>query len=151
MTIHELRVAATHQQISALGQRMFAESRFSRLGFDHGLAEGYAQRILSDPVYISYGSFIGGELVGMVVGICGATLPFSASIVAHEHLLFVAPEHRTPWLAAKLIQAFVTESKRRGARDITFSNGTGYEPDRVGKLFEVCGLARVGGLYVLEV
>lgn len=149
--LHELRVAATAQQIAALGQRMFAESRFSRLGFDRGLADGYAQRIVNDRLFIGFGAFEDQELTGMVVGICGPTLPFTAAVVAHEHLLFIAPEHRSPWLAAKLIQAFIAEAKARGARDITFSNGTGYQPERVGKLFEICGLSRVGGLYVLEV
>lgn len=137
--------------IVELGRRMCAESRFDRLGYDDDLAEGFALRILQDPAMIGLGYFDTlGNLLGMVVGLCGATLPFSRSVVAHEHLLFIDKPHRAPHAAAKLIYAFLDEARLRGARDITFSNGTGYEPDRVGKLFEICGGTRVGGLYVWE-
>lgn len=151
MITHELRVAATDKQIVDIGRRMFDESRFSRLGFDADIALSYARRILSDPMCVGFGIFHAGALIGFITGICGATLPFTSAVVANQHLLYVLPEHRSTWAGPRLIRAFIHETQRRGARDITFSNGTGYEPDRVGKLFEVCGLARVGGLYVLEV
>ena len=151
VTLRALSRAADAPRIVALGQSMFGESRFARLGFDRDLADSYAARITADPLCIGFGAFDGEDLVGMAVGACGATLPFSRALVAHEHLLYIAPTHREPWLASRLIRAFIEEAERRGARDIVFSNGTGYQPERVGKLFQLCGLTHVGGLYVKEI
>lgn len=152
MNLKPLHAAATSEQIVALGREMSMESRFARLGYDGGMAAAHARRMLTDLAYIGFGLFTADdELVGMVSGACGVHLPFTRAIVAHQQLLYIAPEHRAPWQAAKLIHAFIAEARERGARDITFSNGTGYEPERVGKLFEICGLSRVGGLYVMEV
>lgn len=150
--IRSLRAFATSAQVVALGREMATESRFARLGYDDERAAAHALRMLTDPAYIGYGVFTpGGDLVGFISGACGKHLPFSSAIVAHQHLLFISEPHRAPFVAARLIQAFIVDARARGARDITFSNGTGYEPERVGKLFEICGLSRVGGLYVMEV
>jgi GNAT superfamily N-acetyltransferase len=150
--LHELRVSATAQQILDLGREMTMESRFARLGFDETLARAFAEKILALPAVIGYGLITPeGELVGMIVGTCSAALPWTDAMVAQQTLLYITPRQRSPWQAAKLIETFVEEAKRRGARDITFSNGTGYQPERVGKLFEICGLPRIGGLYALEV
>jgi GNAT superfamily N-acetyltransferase len=148
--IRSLRAFATSAQVVTLGREMAMESRFARLGYDDERAAAHALRMLTDPAYIGYGVFEGGDLVGFISGTCGRHLPFSDAIVAHQQLLFISPSHRAPFLAARLIQAFIADARARGARDITFSNGTGYEPERVGKLFEICGLSRVGGLYVME-
>lgn len=142
--------SATCEQIVALGREMTMESRFARLGYDDGLAGAHAARMVSLG-YIGFGVFTDdGDLVGFISGVCGAFLPWTPAIVARQHLLYITPAHRAPWLAAKLIQAFVAEAKERGALDIVLENGTGYEPERVGKLFEICGGTRVGGLYAWE-
>jgi GNAT superfamily N-acetyltransferase len=119
-------------------------------GFDADLAATYARRICSDPVAVGSGAFDGAALVGFITGICGATLPFTRSVVAIQHLLYVTPPHRRQWLAGKLVWSFIDEARARGARDITMSTGTGCEPEAVGKLFEICRLAHVGGIYVME-
>ena len=151
MNIIDFREAGRADQIVELGRRMFAESRFARLGFDADLAEAYAQRMVLDPLSIAFGAYKDDAMVGMVVGMCGASLPFTRSPIANQHLLYIAPEYRRGTVATKLIRAFIAEAKSRGARDITFSNGTGYESYRVGKLFQACGLSQVGGIYVQEV
>lgn len=155
MEIKPLKGNVVERQIVALGRRMFEESRFARLGFSDPLATAYARRMLSDPMHISLGAFhrpemAQAQLVGLAVGVCGVVLPFSAAVVAQEHLLYIAPEFRSGGLARQLIFAFADEARARGARDLMFSNGTGVEPERVGRLFESCGLSRVGGLYVKE-
>lgn len=148
--IGPLRGYATVSQIVELGREMAMESRFARLGYDLPKANDHALRMLTDPSFIGFGAFEGAALVGFVSGVCGEYLPFSRAVVSHQQLLYITPAHRGPWLAAKLIQAFLGEASARRSLDDTFSNGTGYEPERVGKLFEICGLSRVGGLYVRE-
>lgn len=146
-----LRGHATVLQIVDLGREMAMESRFARLGYDLHKAADHATRMLIDPSFIGFGVFESGNLVGFISGVCGEHLPFSRAVVSHQQLLYIQPAHRGPWLAARLIQAFLEEASARRSVDDTFSNGTGYEPERVGKLFEICGLSRVGGLYVREV
>lgn len=148
--IKPLHAGATPEQIVALGREMTMESRYARMGYDDALATEHAMRMLS--LYaIGFGVFTeDGELVGFISGTCGAFLPWTRAVVARQQLLYIAPQHRAPWLAAKLIQAFVAEARERGAVDIVLENGTGYEPDRVGKLFEICGGRPVGGLYAWE-
>jgi GNAT superfamily N-acetyltransferase len=142
---------ATAQQIVDLGREMTMESRFARLGYVDELALAHAQCMLTAPHFIGFGLFSDAfDLVGFISGVCGATLPWTPAVVSHQHLLYITPKHRGPWAAAKLIQAFLDEARARGSVDDTFSNGTGYEPERVGRLFEICGLSHVGGLYVKE-
>lgn len=145
-----LRGNASVLQIVDLGREMAMESRFARLGYDLQKAAGHAHRMLTDPTFIGFGLFEGGDLVGFISGTCGEHLPFSRAVVSNQQLLYITPAHRGPWLAAKLIQAFLDEASARRSLDDTFSNGTGYEPERVGKLFEICGLSRIGGLYARE-
>ena len=145
-----LRGNAMPEQIVALGREMTMESRFARLGYVDELATAHAQRMLTEPQFIGFGIFIDAGLVGFISGVCGAFLPWTRAIVAHQHLLFISRAHRAPRLACRLVEMFLEEARARGSLDDSFSNGTGYEPERVGKLFEICGLSRVGGLYVRE-
>lgn len=150
MNIRPLHAGATVAQIVALGREMTMESRYGRLGYEDEMAAMHATRMLSLD-YIGFGAFTdSGDLVGFISGVCGAFLPWTRAIAARQQLLYITPPHRAPWLAAKLIKAFVDEAKRRGALDIVMENGTGYQPARVGKLFEICGGAPVGGLYAWE-
>lgn len=149
--IRPLAGNTTAERIVELGREMTMESRFARLGYVDEMALAHAHRMLTDPQFIGFGLFAdGGALVGFISGACGPFLPWTDAVVAHQHLLFISPAHRAPWQAARLVQAFLAEAAARGSRDDSFSNGTGYEPERVGKLFEICGLSRVGGLYVRE-
>lgn len=138
---------ASVSDIILLGERMFKESRFSKLEFSFEKAKRYAFDVLTNPEYISVGAFFKRELVGMILGDCGDVLPFTHDSVATEHLLYVDPGFREVRVAFTLIQQFIAQAKERGAKDIIFSNGTGYEPERVGKLFERCGMTKVGGIY----
>lgn len=137
-------------EILELGEAMFEESRFSHLDFDVELAYKYGLAWMVGEEYLFIGAFEGGQLVGMIAGECGAVLPFSSSIISNEHIFYVKPEFRGTKAAPKLIRVYVEESLRRGAKDIVFTNGTGYQPEKVGQLFEACGLKQVGGLYILE-
>lgn len=150
MEIKPLKGNTDIDSIVELGKVMFYESRFARLGFDEEKARKYARNMLESGLLVCFGAFFDGKLGGMVVGICGDTLPFTSAVVANEHLLFVTPEHRNSSAATRLGKAFLAETLKLGSKDTTFSNGTGYQPIRVGRMFESWGLSQVGGLYVKE-
>lgn len=148
--IAPLRGRATVGNVAALGHTMFSESRFAVLGFSVDKAIAYADKIVNDPLFVSIGAFEGESLVGMCVGICGNILPFSCSTVSTQHLFYILQEHRGGKTAYALVNAFIEESAKRGAKDVMFSNGTGYEPEKVDRLYKFCGLSPVGGVYCLE-
>ena len=150
MEIIDFREAGHPGQIVALCHRMVAESRVARLGFGDELPAAYAQRAILDPLFIAFGAFDGATMVGMVVGTCGATLPFTSAVVASDHALYVLPAYRGAGLERELISAFITEARARGAREIMFSNWIGYEPEHVSGLLEAHGLSCVGGVHTKE-
>jgi len=133
-----------------LGRAMFEESRYARLGFDAERAFAYAQALLASPTSLAAGAFLGTDLVGLVAGSCGRVLPFTSAMAAAQHLLYVDPAHRDAGAARGLLCGFVEETLSRGARDVTVTNATGVASERAERLFESCGLARVGGIYVKE-
>lgn len=137
----------TAPELMELAKEMLAESRFARLGADRDKLFFHVSDILTRESWIAFGLFHGDNLCGMAIGLCGEILPFTASRVATEHYLYLQPRHRGAAGAAWLVNSFVAEARRRGARDIVLSNGFGGDPDKVGKLFESCGATRIGGIY----
>lgn len=128
---------------------MFEESRFSKLSADKMKLWNHVESILADAHFLALGALDEGVLCGMCIGVCGQILPFTRDRVATQHYLYLLPEYRGGDTAPCLIQAFISEAKSRGAKDIVFSNGYGGGPDKVGKLFERCGLTLIGGVYTL--
>lgn len=139
-----------HGQLTTLAHEMIEESRFSRLGADGDKLFFHVSNILTNPQSLAFGAFDNGVLCGMAIGVCGDVLPFSAAVVATEHYLFLRKPYRGGKTAYQLVRAFIAGALHRGARDVILSNGYGGDPDKVGKLFELCGCARIGGIYSLE-
>lgn len=149
LEIKPLQGNVTPEELLVLARAMIAESRFARLGVDEDKLFYHVSTILTDTHSLAFGAFDNGVLCGMAIGVCGDVLPFSGAIVATEHYLFLSPNYRGSREGAALVHAFVVEARRRGAQDVVLSNGYGGDPDKVGKLFERCGLTRIGGIYSL--
>ena len=150
LDIKPLQGRVTTEELMELALLMIAESRFAKLGVDRDKLFFHASDILSSDRWIALGAFSGHSLCGMAIGVCGEVLPFTSSKVATEHYLFLEQGYRGGLGGPSLVHGFVAEAKRRGAKDIVLSNGYGGDPDKVGKLFERCGLVRIGGIYTLE-
>lgn len=138
---------ATEADLVHLGRAMFLESRFAPLGFDFDKATAMAQRVLSEPGFISFGAYDRNRLEGFCIGELGPLHPFSSALVADEFLLYLSPKFRGDGSAKDLALHFIAEARRRGARDITFSNGTGFDPERVHQFYLNLGLTHIGGVY----
>lgn len=149
LEIKPLQGNVSREELMAMAQLMFSESRFAHLGVDNDKLFFHVDDVLSNPKSLAFGAFEHGILCGMAIGICGDVLPFTSSIVATEHYLYLRPEYRGGKEAWKLIKAFIVGAKHLGARDVVFSNGFGGDPAKVEKLFERCGLSRVGSIFTL--
>lgn len=149
ITISHMAHRTSVAEVTLLGIEMFRESRYSRLGFAVEKANRYAEELLRSEDHIAVGAFDGDQLVGMCVGDFGRVLPFSHAPVAIQHLFYLLPDYRGGNTAELMAKMFIHEARVRGAQDVVFSNGTGYEPEAVGRLFEHCGLRRIGGVYSL--
>jgi len=147
--IKPLQGQVTIPELMELADEMFHESRFAPLGVDGDKLFFHVSNILSGAQWLAFGAFDSDVLCGMVVGVCGTVLPFTHSVVAIEHYLFLKEGYRGGDLAPRLIGAFQQEALRRGARDITLSNGFGGDPKRVEKLYERCGAVRIGSIFTL--
>lgn len=149
LEIKPLQGNVSPDALLGLARLMIAESRFARLGVDETRLHFHIVDILTQPQSLAFGAFDLGVLCGMAIGVCGTILPFTSAVVATEHYLFLTPAYRGGREAGKLVHAFIQEARARGAQDVVLSNGYGGDPDKVGKLFERCGLTRIGGIYSL--
>lgn len=133
-----------------LARRMFDESQKARLGFDEERTLAFLAEIVTSPSSLSLVAVIDGEVVGMLIGACGQLLPCSSAVVAEEHYLYVLPAERGCHHGAVLLHEWIVAAIAKGARDITVTNATGVEPERVESLFTALGFRRLGGMYVME-
>lgn len=128
-----------------LGRAMHAESRYRELAF----SDAKLQALLE--VLVGGGGFVlvyerGGAPVGMFAGAV-MELYFSDAKLAFDYFLFVRPEHRGGFGAARMVSAFIAWAKAEGAALIDIGISTGVTPERTGALYERLGLAHVGALY----
>lgn len=147
--IREMQGIVTQDQLMDMAEAMVADSRFARLGLDRGKLYQHVRQILTTDNFLALGGFKDGVLSGMCIGVCGKVLPFTQAKVATQHYLYVSPDHRGTDLAVRLVYGFISAAKHRGAQDVVFSNGYGGGPEKVGRLYEKCGLKLLGGVYSL--
>lgn len=149
LEIKPLQGAVTTEELLQVAHLMFSESRFANLGVAEDKLFLHVHDILTNPQWLAFGAFEKGVLCGMVIGLCGAVLPFSSAVVATEHYLYLRQEYRGGKESWALVKAFIAGAKHRGAKDVIFSNGYGGDPTKVERLFEKCGLIRIGSIFTL--
>lgn len=59
---------------------------------------------------------------------------FSRDKVAKDLILFMSPEIRSPKLVIRLVKTYVTWAQKLGAREVQFSNSTGFKQEAFGAL-----------------
>ncbi len=87
-----------------------------------------------------------GEVVGGFIGGFNEHW-FGHTRVAYDLALFLHPDHRGGSAGVRLLKKAFEVAKERGAVDMIVSNSTGYETERVEKLYEFVGMTRLGGVY----
>ncbi|MES2973270.1 MAG: GNAT family N-acetyltransferase [Pseudomonadota bacterium] len=133
----------------AIGREMHEESVFSPYSFDIPTLTLLMSRLIKGDHGIALVEEVDGVVVG---GFLGVVWPhfFGPDLQASDLALFIRPEYRGGSAGFRLIRAFITEAKARGAAQVVLANSTGIQPERVAGLFERVGLRQVGYVYSLN-
>lgn len=136
--------AATTDDISAmvyLGQLMHDESpRYAKSEYKPEKLVALADHVLGGNG-IAFVVEIGGELVGMMVGLVTEHF-FSDVRIGTDLALYIEPEHRGGRHAVRLVRAFEARAKELGASEIELGVSTGYHAERTADLYEALGYER---------
>jgi GNAT superfamily N-acetyltransferase len=75
---------------------------------------------------------------------------FGNDRAAYGMALFIAAEHRNGMVGPRLIKQYVEQARDKGASEIVFENTTGYEKERVGRLFLRLGFNHDGYVFSMN-
>lgn len=91
-----------------------------------------------------------GRIVG---GLAGAVAPhwFSDELLGYEYSFFIEPDSRHGITAVKLVTAFTTWCKLRGAKQIRMGITTGINEQGTAGLYRMIGFKDAGSLFKLDV
>lgn len=133
-----------------IGTTMHEESSYRTYGFDPmKVAQTLTYNIKSD-AGVSVVAEVDGEIVGGMIGYITQHY-FGPDKVALDMALFILPEHRKGMLAVRILKAWIEEAKSLGANQISISNSTGVEIDKVKSLYEMVGFKQVGYVFHMGV
>ena len=130
-----------------LGREMHAESIFNRYNFDATKLAAYLQQLIESDWGIVLTLIAEESIAG---GFAGVIVPhwFGHDAWASDIALFVSAAHRDSRAGLLLLNHYVETARQKGADQIVMANSTGYESDRVAKLFGSVGFEKVG--YVMS-
>lgn len=130
-----------------LGAEMHEESAFRRLDYDRDICFDLGVRYLSDPEnHFSYCAYEGEELVGMFMGYL-TPYYFGKDLLASDILWYVKRDRRGSMMGIRLLKAFRSWAKERGAKEVCIGVSTAVDVDRTHKLLSCMGFEHVGGTF----
>jgi len=126
---------------------MHAESASAGIPLDEAKVEARLREALRRPGDNCLLVAMRGDTVaGLLLGVCVAYF-FSQARLAHDLILYVAPEYRGGRAAVELIRAFRAWSLDRGAAEFCIAPSTGVRPAQTERLMERLGLRRAGSIF----
>lgn len=131
-----------------LGKVMHAESSVYRnFDFDEFVTYDYFSVLIEHEDSIVLTLEKDGEVIGGFAGVVAKTW-FGKDKWSTDLALFIHPEHRGARAAILILKAYINEARERGVAQISVSNSTGFEQEKVADLFASVGFQKVG--YVLS-
>lgn len=133
-----------------LGEKMWQESSYSHLDYDHEVLVDMSEIWIADPEW-HYASVAekDGYIFGMYVGSI-TQYYFGKDLVAVDQLLFIDPSKRGGIAAMRLIKDFEQWARSRGAKEVRPAVSTGVNIDQTKKLYESLGFETVGYTFKKE-
>ncbi|MFT3771540.1 MAG: GNAT family N-acetyltransferase [Minicystis sp.] len=126
---------------------MHGEGVYGSLPYDTGKVRRMLHRYLDEPeeqcIFVSEHR---SALVGMLGGYVDPYL-FCDELVAQDTFFFVERPYRGLGVGARLVDAFRTWARARGARALWLTISSGICDDVVARRYEAMGLTRAGYLY----
>lgn len=135
----------------ALGREMHKESPvYRKYDFDEPKVYDYFRQLIESDWGIVITLVKDDEIIG---GIAAIQCPqwFGSDRWASDIALFIHPDHRGGRAALSLLRAYIAEAKAKGASQIVMATSTGFEPERIGQLFEAVGFQKIGAVYSMHV
>lgn len=137
------------QQLVALGEAFHQESMFSRIPFKREKVTQLLESLVKDiqnkkiffKVCIKEQTVYGG-LIGFL-----SNYFFSDAYAANDLGLFILPDKRGSFAAAKLLKLFQEWGHQTGAMEVCMGVSTGIHAARTGKFYEAMKFQHVGGIY----
>lgn len=138
-------------EVIRLGGMMHEESQYSGLTYNPEKVVMRCRQILTgDNTMLGLVSVQGGEVVGML-GACILPYDYGDELLAHDMLVYVAPDHRGGPDFLRMVKAYVFWAKECGAKMVFLSQTTGINAEKVSSLYERLGFKAVGQNHCLEV
>ena len=128
---------------------MHAESKYRCYNFDPLKLANTISELIEVKKGIALVAVVQGKIVGGLIGYL-AEHYFGCDLAAYGLALFIDAEHRNGMVGPRLIKQYVAHARDKGASEIVFSNTTGYEMERVGRLFLRLGFSHDGYVFSLN-
>jgi len=139
--------AADVATIVAIGEAMHDESRYrDPLPWCAPKVTGLLDWLLASDDGLVLVAEAGGAIVGGFLGMVEDHW-CSRARVATDFALYVVPEHRGSTVAARLLGAYITWARDRGAVLVQAGITTGVHVEATSRLYERMGFQRVGNLF----
>lgn len=131
-----------------LGRQMHAEGAFSIVRFDEFKVRAQLERCLVEGfLHISVGpDGVNGFLIGEA-----SEYWFSRDLLAHDLAFYVRPDRRGGIAAVRLVQAFVSWARERGAREVCIAGSSGVRVEELTRLMTGMFFRHVGGVFKWEI
>ena len=147
--------AATPADLPAvldLGEEMHRSSVYVKYSFDRRKVHDLMSSVMrgSGVLFVAEQEFEGQKRV--VGGFAGGVTEFwfGHDLVGFDYALFLLPDHRVGSIAYRLLVAFESWCKRRGAREIRLGITTGINVEATSSFYLRMGYADAGRLFTKE-
>lgn len=133
-----------------IGSQAHLESEYRTMTFSSEKCERLGQAMYSLENLKCFVVERDGEIIGFLMASVDEGY-FTDEKTTSDLLVYVKPEWRGSRAFYLLITEYIAWAKEQDAKLIFLSNSTGYEPEKIGKLYERLGFHRVGGIFQMEV
>lgn len=138
--------------ILALGEAMWAESRFKGYAFNPDKTQSLIKHMLANQPAtdcILLAETNQGELVGMLAGHL-VDFFFSDGSLVEDRVYYVLPEHRGSSAAFKLILAFRRWAESKGANELSINMSVAIDIQRFNKFMSHLGFSCCGSNFAMQ-
>lgn len=136
-------------RIVELGNMLHQESRYAAISFSEEKVAALMKHLIQVDGVV-FVAEVDGEIVGGIAG--GVTeFWFSTEKQAFDYSFFLAPDARHGMQAVRLMVAFESWAKLRGARQVDMGITTDIHVDKSARLYTGMGYKDCGKLFVKEI
>lgn len=129
-------------RIIELGHLLHQSSSYAGMEFDPGMAGSFIESLISG-LGVVFVAEIDGVVVGGLAG--GITEQwFSSELLAFDYSFFIDPKTRSGITATKLVKAFTSWAKLRGAKHVQIGITTGINVEGTSRFYRALGFEDAG-------